>query len=60
MNAGLTMLSDDELTRLRERIAKLAALTQPEETAVIAARLETIDIERERRLAQPLVAPQQH
>jgi hypothetical protein len=54
------MLSDDELTRLRERIAKLAALTQPEETAVIAARLETIDIERERRLAQPLVAPQQH
>jgi hypothetical protein len=53
MNAGLTMLSDDELTCLREKIAKLAALAQPEQKAVIANQLETIDIEQERRLVQP-------
>jgi hypothetical protein len=54
MNAGLTRLSDDELTCLREKIAKLAALAKPEQKAFIADQLETIDIERERRLAQPL------
>lgn len=50
MNAGLTMLSDDELTRLRERIAKLAALAKAEQKTVVANQLEAIDVERERRL----------
>ena len=51
MSAGLTLLSDDELTRLRERVAKLAQSMMPEQRAVIAGQLEAIDIERERRLA---------
>jgi hypothetical protein len=50
MNAGLTMLSDDELTRLRQRIAKLAPLAKPEQKAVVASQLEAIDVERDRRL----------
>ena len=45
MSARLTILSDDELTRLRERIAKLVALTEPEQKAVIANQLEAITVE---------------
>ena len=50
MSAGLTLLSDDELTRLRERVAKLAQSGTPEQKAAVAGQLEAIDIERDRRL----------
>ena len=51
MSAGLITFSDDVLTRLRENIAKLAPPTKPEQKAVFASQLETIDVEQERRLA---------
>ena len=51
MGAGLTLLSDDELTRLRGRVANLAQSAKPEQRVALAQRLEDIDIERDRRLA---------
>jgi hypothetical protein len=54
MDAGLTRLSDDELTRLRERAMQLIGVANPEQRALAAIRLEAIDLERERRLAVPI------
>jgi hypothetical protein len=51
MNAGLTLMSDDELTRLRDRIAELARLASPDQRMAASQQLETIDIERDRRLS---------
>jgi hypothetical protein len=53
MSAGLTLLSDDELTHLRERIVALARLARAEQRDVVAGQLEAIDIERDRRLLLP-------
>ena len=53
MSAGLTLLSDDELTRLHERIAGLARTASAEQRAMAAGQLEAIDLERDRRLSVP-------
>jgi hypothetical protein len=53
MSAGLTRLTDDELARLRERIAGLTRTATPEQRAMVSGQLETIDIERDRRLSAP-------
>ena len=53
MTAGLTLLSEDELTRLRQRIEDLARTAKPEQRLAAAQQLEAIDIERERRLSAP-------
>ncbi|MDB5393425.1 MAG: hypothetical protein JWM91_931 [Rhodospirillales bacterium] len=54
MSAGLTLLSDNELTRLRERIVDLARLARAEQREAVAGQLEAIDIERDRRLSAPV------
>jgi hypothetical protein len=51
MSAGLTLLSDDELTRLRERIAGLTRTASAEQRAIAAGQLEAVDLERDRRLS---------
>jgi hypothetical protein len=53
MSAGLTRLTDDELARLRERIAGLTRAAMPEQRAMASGQLEAIDIERDRRLSAP-------
>ena len=53
MSAGLTLLTDDELDRLRDRIEQLARTAAPEQRAIASSQLEAIDIERDRRLAAP-------
>jgi hypothetical protein len=53
MSAGLTLLSDNELTRLRERIAGLTRAATPEQRAAISGQLDAIDLERDRRLSAP-------
>jgi len=53
MTAGLTLLSDDELTRLRQRIKDFARTADPEHRLTAAQQLEAIDVERERRLSTP-------
>lgn len=53
MTAGLTLLSDDELARLRRRIEDLARTAKPEHRLAAAQQLEAIDVERERRLSIP-------
>jgi hypothetical protein len=53
MDAGLTLLSDDELARLRERAADLIRVATPEARDLASRQLETIDLEQERRLAVP-------
>jgi len=53
MSAGLTRLTDDELARLRERIAGLTRTATPEQRAMASGQLETIDLERDRRLSAP-------
>jgi hypothetical protein len=53
MSAGLTLLSDDELTRLRERIAGLTRTVSAEQRAMAADQLEAIDLELDRRLSVP-------
>jgi hypothetical protein len=53
MSAGLTLLSDDELTRLRERIAGLTRTASSEQRAMASGQLEAIDLERDRRLFAP-------
>ena len=55
MSAGLTLLSDDELTHLRNRIVQLTRVAKPEQRMAAADQLEAIDIERERRLSVPTV-----
>jgi hypothetical protein len=54
MDAGLTRLSDDELTRLRVRAMQSTGVANQEQRALAAIRLEAIDLERERRLAVSL------
>ena len=53
MSAGLTLLTDDELSRLRERIAQLARNAAPDQRAIASGQIEAIDLERDRRLAAP-------
>jgi len=53
MSAGLTFLTDDELSRLRERIEQLARTAAPDQRAIASGQLEAIDLERDRRLATP-------
>jgi hypothetical protein len=53
MSAGLTLLTDDELTRLRERIAGLTRTATSEQRAMASGQLEAIDVERDRRLSAP-------
>ena len=53
MSAGLTLLSDDELTRLRERIAGLTRSVSADQRAMAAGQLDAVDIERDRRLSAP-------
>ena len=54
MSSGLTLLSDDELDRLREKVAEFARLANSEQKIAASCQLESIDIERDRRLvAQP-------
>jgi hypothetical protein len=53
MSAGLTLLTDDELTKLRERIVQLTRTATPEQRAMVSGQLETIDLERDRRLSAP-------
>jgi hypothetical protein len=54
MGAGLTLLSDSELTTLRERIAALSRGATMEQRLAASQQLELIDLERERRLSAPL------
>ena len=51
--SGLTLLSDEELTRLRDRIFQLRRTAPPEQRALAAEKLEAIDVERERRISVP-------
>lgn len=51
MSAGLTLMSDDELTRLRERITELTRTALPAQRMAASQQLEAIDIERDRRLS---------
>jgi hypothetical protein len=51
VSAGLTLLTDDELGRLRDRIEQLARTATPEQRAIASGQLEAIDLERDRRLA---------
>ncbi len=51
MSAGLTLLSDDELERLRSRIAQLELSGTRDQRMAAAAQLEAIDLEADRRLS---------
>ena len=51
--SALGGLSDDELTRLRERIAQLTRTATPDQRAMVSSQLEIIDLERDRRLSTP-------
>jgi hypothetical protein len=51
MSAGLTHLTDEELTHLRERIVALARFARAEQREAVAGQLEAIDIERDRRVS---------
>ena len=53
MSAGLTLPTDEELARLRERIVQLTRTTTPDQRALTAGQLEAIDLERARRLSAP-------
>ena len=53
MSARLSLLSDDELARLRRRIEGFARTADPEHRLAAAQQLEAIDVERERRLSMP-------
>ena len=53
MSAGLTLLTDDELARLRERIVQLTRSAPAEQRGLAAGQLEEIDLEQDRRLSAP-------
>jgi hypothetical protein len=53
MSAGLTLLTDDDLTRLRARIAQSTRMAGSEQREMISNQLEAIDLERDRRLSAP-------
>lgn len=53
MAGTLSLLSDDELTRLRGRVEQLMRIGTPEQRTGISEQLEAIDIERERRISAP-------
>ncbi len=53
MDAGLTRLSDLELTQLRERVMLITGAISAEQRSIASTRLAAIDLERERRLAIP-------
>ncbi len=54
MGAGLTLLSDSELTALHERITALFRAAAFEQRQAASRQLELIDLERERRLSATL------
>lgn len=53
MSAGLTLLTDDEPTRLRDRIVGLTRTASSEQRAIAAGQSEAIDLEQDRRLSAP-------
>ncbi len=53
MSAGLTSLSDDDLLRLRDRVVRAGRLEAPDQRTAIIKQLESIDVERGRRVALP-------
>lgn len=53
MSAGLTLLTDEELARLRERIVLLSRATTLDQRTLAAAQLEDIDLEQDRRVSTP-------
>ena len=53
MSAGLTLMSDDDLTRLRDRITDLTRIAPPAQRMAASQQLEAIDLERDRRLSLP-------
>ncbi len=53
MSAGLTLMTDDELAKLRKRIVQLTRAATPEQRAMAAGQLEAIDLEQDRRLSAP-------
>ena len=53
MSAGLTLMTDDELGKLRERIVQLTRAATPEQRAMAAGQLDAIDLEQDRRLSTP-------
>jgi hypothetical protein len=53
MSAGLTLMSDDELTHLRDRISEMTRMAPPEQRMAATQQLEAIDLERDRRLSAP-------
>jgi hypothetical protein len=57
MAGTLSLLSDDELTRLRSRVEQLMRTGTPEQRIAASNQLETIDIERERRIGAPTGSP---
>ena len=57
MAGTLSLLSDDELTRLRSRVEQLMRAGTPEQRMAASNQLETIDIERERRICAPAGSP---
>jgi hypothetical protein len=53
LSSGLTLLTDDELGRLRERIVQMTRAASPEQRQMATGQLEIIDLERDRRLSAP-------
>jgi hypothetical protein len=53
MSARLSLLSDDEIAQLRQRVERLTRMGTPTQRQASTSQLEAIDVERERRLAPP-------
>ena len=53
VSAGLSLLSDEELERLRARVAEVVRLGTPAQRMAMSGQLEAIDIETDRRLSTP-------
>ena len=51
MSAGLTLLTDHELARLRERIVQMTRTGSPDQRAMVSGQLEAIDLEQDRRVS---------
>ena len=53
MVGTLSLMSDDELARLRARIEDLMRKGTSAQRAAVSGQLEAIDVERERRISVP-------
>lgn len=53
VSAGLSLLSDDELERLRTRVVEAVRVGTPVQRMAMSGQLEAIDIETDRRLSAP-------